>query len=90
MNLDHVVLSLEGAARVVLSEMEQHRMLRHVLPTSSGPIALAFGPEGGWKEQELAKFEEAGWTAASLGRSVLRAETAVIAAVAIAAGVYAT
>jgi 16S rRNA (uracil1498-N3)-methyltransferase len=45
---------------------------------------LAFGPEGGWKEQELSEFAQAGWQPASLGPTILRAETAVIAAVAVA------
>jgi len=50
-------------------------------PTSS--IALAVGPEGGWAEDELKLFESAGWVSASLGPTILRAETAVVAAVAV-------
>ena len=49
---------------------------------SMGP--LAFGPEGGWTEDELKSFREAGWVSASLGNTILRAETAAIAAMAIA------
>jgi len=45
---------------------------------------LASGPEGGWTEDELKSFREAGWVAASLGNTILRAETAAIAAMAIA------
>ena len=47
-------------------------------------IVLAVGPEGGWTVNELHSFHQAGWTSASLGRTVLRAETAAIAATAIA------
>ena len=47
-------------------------------------IVLAVGPEGGWTIEELQSFQQAGWTSASLGRTVLRAETAAIAATAIA------
>jgi len=47
-------------------------------------VALAFGPEGGWAESELKFFLHAGWTAASLGTTILRAETAAIAATAVA------
>jgi 16S rRNA (uracil1498-N3)-methyltransferase len=50
-------------------------------------VLLAFGPEGGWKTQELAAFHDAGWVAAFLGDTILRAETAAIAAVAITASI---
>jgi 16S rRNA (uracil1498-N3)-methyltransferase len=45
--------------------------------------ALIVGPEGGWTDAERGAFNPAGWTAASLGPSVLRAETAVCAALAV-------
>ena len=60
-------------------------MLKDAVPGNTASVMLAFGPEGGWKEQEIADFRDAGWTAASLGPTILRAETAVIAAVAITA-----
>lgn len=46
--------------------------------------AVAVGPEGGWNDDELKAFTNAGWTSASLGRNILRAETAAMAAVAVA------
>ena len=69
--------------RIVLSEIEQQVTLKGVLP-ADGDIVLAFGPEGGWADGELKLFKEAGWVSASLGRTILRAETAAIAATAIA------
>jgi 16S rRNA (uracil1498-N3)-methyltransferase len=45
--------------------------------------ALLIGPEGGWIDAERQGFHAAGWTAASLGPSILRAETAVCAALAV-------
>ena len=45
--------------------------------------ALLIGPEGGWTDHEREAFCAAGWTGASLGPSVLRAETAVCAALAL-------
>jgi 16S rRNA (uracil1498-N3)-methyltransferase len=71
--------------RIVLAESEEQIMLKDALqvPPAASEITLAFGPEGGWTESERKLFQGAGWTAASLGSNILRAETAVIAAVAI-------
>lgn len=46
-------------------------------------ISLCFGPEGGFTEAELSRAAEAGLTFASLGKLILRSETAAIAAAAI-------
>ena len=54
-----------------------------VMTGLDSPRGLAFGPEGGWTESELKLFHETGWKTASLGSTILRAETAVIAAAAI-------
>jgi 16S rRNA (uracil1498-N3)-methyltransferase len=78
---------MTGDTRIVLSETEQKLMLKDAVPQQSQSVLLAFGPEGGWKEQEIAALREHGWISASLGRTVLRAETAVIAAVAVTASI---
>ena len=76
--------ALPGATRVVLSEYESILSLKDALKShSEGELVLAIGPEGGWTEEELAAFHRAGWTSASLGGTILRAETAAIAAVAV-------
>jgi 16S rRNA (uracil1498-N3)-methyltransferase len=79
-------LGLPGDARIVLAESEAKAVLRDVLESlpQEAEIVLAVGPEGGWTIEELQSFQQAGWTSASLGRTVLRAETAAIAATAIA------
>jgi 16S rRNA (uracil1498-N3)-methyltransferase len=46
---------------------------------------LLVGPEGGWTQQESQLAHECGFRAASLGRNVLRAETAAVALAAICA-----
>ena len=75
---------LTASLRIVLAESEQETLLRDVLTShSDGEILLATGPEGGWTEEELELFQKAGWISASLGATVLRAETAAIAATAI-------
>jgi len=73
-----------GPLRVVLAESEERTLLREVLtPNSEGEVVLAIGPEGGWADDELQLFQKAGWISASLGPTILRAETAAIAATAI-------
>jgi 16S rRNA (uracil1498-N3)-methyltransferase len=72
--------------RIVLAESErevQFADLLHELPELR-PLGLAIGPEGGWAAEELHLFTKAGWVAASLGDTILRSETAAIAALAIA------
>jgi len=77
-------VALPGTLRIALAESEQQTMLREVLHTDSArDIVLAFGPEGGWTESELELFGDAGWISASLGNTILRVETAAIAALAV-------
>jgi 16S rRNA (uracil1498-N3)-methyltransferase len=45
--------------------------------------SLAIGPEGGWTYSELTLFEQNSWLPSTLGPTILRAETAAIAALAI-------
>jgi 16S rRNA (uracil1498-N3)-methyltransferase len=76
--------------RIVLAESladaEEDTRLVDILQSrsSQGDVALAVGPEGGWTEEELLWFREKGWIAASLGSTILRAETAAIVAAALA------
>jgi 16S rRNA (uracil1498-N3)-methyltransferase len=76
------VLALPGERRIVLSEVETSVSLREVSREGS-TLVLAIGPEGGWTNEELQAFAEAGWKAAALGPTILRAETAAIAGIAV-------
>lgn len=76
------VLALAGEQRVVLSEVERAVSLRE-LCGGGGALNLAVGPEGGWANEELQAFAQAGWKSGSLGKTILRAETAAIAAIAV-------
>ena len=80
-------LSLQAALRIVLAESEERTLLRDVVRPHAAEdgVALAVGPEGGWTEDESQSFRQAGWISASLGNTILRAETAAMAATAIVA-----
>lgn len=75
-----------------LSEMPEHargvlfgaraRMALNLDGTSE-PVWCAVGPEGGFTDTEVGLFQRAGFAVASLGRGVLRVDTAVAAALTI-------
>src|SRR5215471_12426681 len=72
---------------ILLSERSDAPLLRHILEgnVATGlPVtaALATGPEGGWTDAEFECARQNGFCEASLGRLILRTETAVIAALA--------
>ena len=74
-----------SAVRILLSETEQTTTLAAELAGSqTADIALAIGPEGGWTPEEMALFTQHDWRHVTLGPRILRAETAAIAAIAIA------
>jgi 16S rRNA (uracil1498-N3)-methyltransferase len=78
------VLNPPEGFRVFLAESEEQTLLRDVLSDEAeGGIILAVGPEGGWTEDEVQSFQQAKWVSASLGNTILRAETAAIAATAV-------
>ena len=85
--LDEIVLKAP-AKRIVLAETHRENRLANVVALAS-ELSLAIGPEGGWTESELVLFRKNEWCEASLGPTILRAETAAIAAVAIARSVLA-
>lgn len=53
------------------------------LPTSvvQSPQRVLIGPEGGWTEDEVDLASEQGWLPMGLGSTVLRADTAAVAAI---------
>ena len=86
------VRAASEAARIVLAEQERTTTLRNALEeavaaagTEMPALEIAIGPEGGWAPEEEARVDANGWRAASLGPRILRAETAAIAALAVAA-----
>jgi len=68
---------------VFLSERPDAPALRQALEnTTTTEAILAIGPEGGWTDDEVALALKSGFREASLGRLILRTETAVVAALA--------
>ncbi len=75
------VSALAGGSRIVLSESEQGTRLQDVINSAQeSSTLLAIGPEGGWAQDELELLGRNGWVSATLGETILRAETAAIAA----------
>ena len=69
--------------RIFLSEALEAKPLREVLGNQQAKSAvLAIGPEGGWTDAELAAARSAQFQDASLGKLILRTETAVVASLA--------
>jgi len=52
-------------------------------PAGARQIHLCIGPEGGWDSREVAHAEKAAWKFFRLGDTILRSETAAIAAAAL-------
>ncbi len=74
----------DSTHRTLLDEQPGAKPLISSFPFHAGDsVAVAIGPEGGWIDAERRQFADAGWSAASLGPSILRAETAVCAALAV-------
>jgi 16S rRNA (uracil1498-N3)-methyltransferase len=68
---------------IFLSEQAEAPSLRTVLSKQiASQAVLAIGPEGGWTDEEREAAIKAGFHETSLGRLILRTETAVIAALA--------
>ncbi len=54
-------------------------------PPPTSPIAIAVGPEGGFTRDEVQRLIQCDWHRISLGKSILRVETAAVALAAWAA-----
>ena len=75
--------SCKEGMRVMLSERADAPPMRTVLGGQRAKKAtLVIGPEGGWTDPELEAARRSGFNEASLGKLILRTETAVVAALA--------
>ena len=78
--------AIAADVRLLLDEDVSAPPILRVLPnepSASDRVALLSGPEGGWTAAEREQALAAGWKPCSLGSTVLRAETAAMAGLAI-------
>jgi 16S rRNA (uracil1498-N3)-methyltransferase len=71
--------SVSADLRLLLWEEEQEKKLKTLLQTVSSPVQSAIvviGPEGGFTQEEAAQFRSYGYQSVSLGKRILRTETA--------------
>jgi 16S rRNA (uracil1498-N3)-methyltransferase len=79
-------LQMKACVRLLLDEVPDAPPILQRLPEQrnvADRCALLLGPEGGWTDEERVQAIEAGWLPCSLGTTILRAETAGIAGLAI-------
>ncbi|HEV2615797.1 MAG TPA: RsmE family RNA methyltransferase [Candidatus Acidoferrales bacterium] len=73
----------DASLKIMLSERADAKPLREILRDASAKkVCIAIGPEGGWTDAEFAAAAKNQFREASLGREILRTETAVIATLA--------
>lgn len=74
----------QGGLGMLLSEAADAKPFREsLIGVTAETVALAVGPEGGWTDSEFVAASRAGFAEVSLGKLILRTETAVIASLAI-------
>ncbi|KPK00425.1 MAG: hypothetical protein AMJ60_01480 [Desulfobacterales bacterium SG8_35] len=77
---DFVPTVAEGYERMLVAHPDGAVDLKQIAGNGSkGRTLLAVGPEGGWVDFEIRKFAEHSFVPVSLGRRVLRTDTAVVA-----------
>lgn len=87
MEFDAAVCELAAASvKLIAHEKEGENSMRSAYAQySSGEIALLVGPEGGFTQNEVETAEQSGFRSVSLGRRILRSETASVAMATVAA-----
>ncbi len=81
-SLDRAIEALHAPQRLLL--VPDGEPIAPLLPGLQAPVAFAVGPEGGFEAAEREELAGAGFRPVSLGPTVLRFETAGIAALALA------
>lgn len=83
-SLQEALTGLKETAQAIVLQMDGENINKELAKyQQDADISLFIGPEGGWSEGEEKLFKENKLSKVSLGKTVLRAETAAIAAIAI-------
>lgn len=92
LDLAAAIAHLHGCTqKLILWEEARDVPLKSLLaPARAGEVALLVGPEGGFTAAEVQLARDAGFAPAGLGATILRAETAAMAAAAITIHLLAT
>ena len=72
---------IKGALKIVLSTGDHPSLATTIAPLPAQDVILLIGPEGGFTPEEMELAIKAGFQAVSLGKRILRTETAGIAAI---------
>ena len=82
MTLTDAVLKISSHPIDLLTDSTIHQSVdSSIHPFTHSPIHLFIGPEGGFTSEEISQAEDKGLARTTLGKRILRAETAAIAAV---------
>lgn len=83
MSFDDALKEAQGL-KIIAYEKEKIKTLKEVLNdvSSYSSVSLVIGSEGGFTPEEVERAKENGFVAVTLGKRILRAETAVIAGLA--------
>jgi len=80
--IEHIRHKFARGTSEVLAFHTEGELFQDAILDKKNPTALFIGPEGGWSEKEVDLFHKDNIPLKCLGKQVLRAETAVVAALA--------
>ncbi len=77
----------EQALKMIFWEEEDQKSIKDILSdqtwAQAKDIFIIVGPEGGFSKDEILKAKEAGFISVSLGKQILKVETAALAIISI-------
>ena len=70
---------VQDYSHLLIAHPDSIAPLKNVILEKPEKILVAIGPEGGWIDYEMERFAESGFLAFSLGKRILKVDTAVVA-----------